>query len=329
MTLEARLLEAPADRGGTAAMLADVRAGLLDRAPGRQRTLPSKYFYDHRGSQLFDEITRLPEYYLTRAERTLLTTWTPRWIGELAPGALVELGAGSADKTRTILAAMHAARSDIVYVAVDVSAAFLDETAARVRDDYPCLRVVPVVADFMEGFRVPRTLPRPVLLAFLGSTIGNLEDEAAVSLLSRLRRGMAPVDRLLLGADLVKERAVIEAAYNDPRGVTAAFNRNMFYVLNHDLGADFEPEAYAHRAFFDSRRGRIEMHLVAMADQRVNLPDAGTVHIRRGESIRTEISNKYTRDRLTRILAAAGLEVSKWATDAGGGYALLLASPRS
>jgi L-histidine Nalpha-methyltransferase len=309
-------------------MLADVREGLLDRAPGRQRTLPSKYFYDHRGSQLFDEITLLPEYYLTRAERALLTTWMPGWMGELAPGSLVELGAGSADKTRTILAAMYAARSDIAYVAVDVSAAFLDETAGRVRHAYPYLRVVPVVADFMEGFRVPRVLPRPVLLAFLGSTIGNLEDDAAVSLFSRLRRGMAPVDRLLLGADLVKGKGVIEAAYNDAAGVTAAFNRNMFYVLNQELGADFEPEAFAHRAFFDSRRGRIEMHLVATADQRVTIPGAGVVYIRRGESIRTEISNKYTRERLTRILCAAGLEVTGWETDAGAGYALLLASPR-
>jgi L-histidine Nalpha-methyltransferase len=328
VTLEARVLETPADRNGTAAMLADVRDGLIDRTWGWQRTLPSKYFYDHRGSRLFDEITRLPEYYLTRTERALLTALMPGWMSELRPGSLVELGAGSADKTRTILSSMRAARSDVVYVPVDVSAAFLDETAGDLRREYPGLRVVPVVADFMEGFRVPRALPRPTLFALLGSTIGNLEDGAAVSLLDRMRQSMAPVDRLLLGADLVKGKATIEAAYNDAEGVTAAFNRNMFYVLNHELGANFDPEAFSHLAFFDSHRGRIEMHLVATADQRVTLPGLGDALIRRGESIRTEISNKYTRERLTGIFAAAGLDVTAWKTDPSGGYALLLASPQ-
>jgi L-histidine N-alpha-methyltransferase len=328
VTLEARLLETPADRNGTAAMLADVRNGLVDRTSGWQRTLPSKYFYDHRGSRLFDEITRLPEYYLTRTERALLTALMPSWMCELRPGSLIELGAGSADKTRTILSAMRAARSDVVYVPVDVSAAFLDETAASLRRDYPGLRVVPVVADFVDHLRVPRALPRPTLFALLGSTIGNLEDGAAASLLDRMRRTMAPVDRLLLGADLVKGKAIIEAAYNDPAGVTAAFNRNMFYVLNHEIGADFRPEEFSHLAYFDSRRGRIEMHLVATSDQQVTFPGLGEVLIRRGESIRTEISNKYTRERLTGIFAAAGLDVTVWKTDPSGGYALLLASPR-
>jgi L-histidine N-alpha-methyltransferase len=308
-------------------MLADVRAGLVDREPGAQRELPPKYFYDHHGSRLFEAITRLPEYYLTRTERLLLSTRMPKWMAVLRPGALVELGAGNADKTRTILDAMRAARADVVYVPVDVSAAFLDETAESLRREYPDLTVEPVVADFATGLRLPRSLPRPILYAFLGSTIGNLEDAEATELLTRLRRGMAPADRLLLGADLVKDVAVIEAAYNDANGVTAEFNRNMLRVLNHELGANFDSTAFAHRAFFSDRAGRIEMHLVAIEDQTVTIPGVGRLTVPAGDSIRTEISNKYTPRRLTRILAAAGLRAVTWETDDAGGYALLLAAP--
>jgi L-histidine Nalpha-methyltransferase len=314
-------------RRGDAAMIADVRAGLVDRAPGEQRELPPKYFYDHHGSRLFEAITRLPEYYLTRTERLLLSTRMPKWMARLRPGALVELGAGNADKTRTILDAMRAARPDVVYVPVDVSAAFLEETAASLRREYPDLTVEPVVADFANGLRLPRTLPRPILYAFLGSTIGNLEDAEATELLTRLRRGMALGDRLLLGADLVKDVAVIEAAYNDANGVTADFNRNMLRVLNHELGANFDSTAFAHRAFFSDRAGRIEMHLVAIEDQTVTIPGVGRLTVPAGDSIRTEISNKYTPRRLTRILAAAGLRAATWETDDAGGYALLLAAP--
>jgi L-histidine Nalpha-methyltransferase len=316
-------------RRGDAAMLADVRTGLVNRDANGQRELPPKYFYDHRGSQLFEEITRLPEYYLTRTERVLLAAWMPPWMGRLRPGALVELGAGNADKTRTILNAMRAARSGVAYVPVDVSAAFLEETAVGLRRDYPDLRILPVVADFAAGLRLPPRLPRPILYAFLGSTIGNLNDAEAARLLARLRRGMTPRDRLLLGADLIKSPAVIEAAYNDSQGVTAAFNRNMLRVLNHELGADFDPSAFAHRAFFNSRAGRIEMHLVANADQEVAIPGLGRISVPAGDSIRTEISNKYTPERLVRILASAGLAVAAGQTDDAGGYALLLAAPRS
>jgi L-histidine Nalpha-methyltransferase len=314
-------------RRGDAAMLADVRRGLVEPPPGAQRELPPKYFYDHRGSELFEQITRLPEYYLTRTERALLASRMPRWMRSLRPGALVELGAGNADKTRAILDAMRAARRGVVYVPVDVSATFLDETAARLRRAYPDLDIVPVVTDFAAGVRVPPALPRPVLYAFLGSTIGNFADAEAHQLLERLRRGMSRSDRLLLGADLVKDPAVIERAYNDSRGVTAAFNRNMLRVLNHELGADFDVDAFAHRAFFAEEAGRIEMHLVATADQEVAIPGLGPLTIPRGESIRTEISNKYTRPRLERILRDAGFRMAAWETDDAGGYALLLAAP--
>jgi L-histidine N-alpha-methyltransferase len=315
------------------AMLADVRHGLAQA----QKELPPKYFYDRRGSELFEEITRLDEYYLTRTERALLARVAPRLARTLRPRALVELGAGSAEKTRVILDAMRAVRASVVdgvpltYVPVDVSAAFLADTAARLGAIYPGLRVVPVVADLSDeetaGGFAPRALAHPVLVAFLGSTIGNFDDDAAVRLLRRVRAGMAPVDRLLLGADLVKDVAVIEAAYNDRLGVTAAFNRNMLHVVNDELGATFAPDAFAHSAFFNAAEGRIEMHLVATTDQCVVIPGLGRVAIRRGESIRTEVSNKYDRPRLARLLGAAGFEIVTWETDPAGGYALLTAAP--
>jgi L-histidine N-alpha-methyltransferase len=322
-----------ADAVGESVMLADVRDGLARP----QKELPPKYFYDRRGSELFEEITRLDEYYLTRTERALLARVAPRLARALRPRALVELGAGSAEKTRVILDAMRADRapladeSPLTYVPVDVSAAFLAETAARLGAIYPGLRVVPVVADLSDddgaAALAPRALAHPVLVAFLGSTIGNFDDAAAVRLLRRVRAGMAPVDRLLLGADLLKDVAVIEAAYNDRLGVTAAFNRNMLHVVNDELGATFVPDAYQHSAFFNAAEGRIEMHLVARADQCVVIPGVGSVAIRRGESIRTEVSNKYDRARLTRMLRAADFELVTWETDPLDGYALLTAAP--
>lgn len=317
-----------APRQAEAAMLADVRLGLAKP----QKELPPKYFYDQRGSQLFEEITRLPEYYLTRTERALLARAMPAFAAAARPATLVELGAGSADKTRIVLDAMRAERpgDSLVYVPVDVSAAFLAETADRVRAAYPGLGVIPVVADITDdagALRAPRGVPRPVMVAFLGSTIGNLEDDEAVRLMRRVRAGMRGSDRLLLGADLRKDPAVIEAAYNDAQGVTAEFNRNMLRVLDRELGATFDPHAFAHRAFFDAEAGRIEMHLISMADQCVSIPGIGSVFFPRGDSIRTEISNKYDRARLTGILAAADLEIARWETDAAQGYALVLACP--
>jgi L-histidine Nalpha-methyltransferase len=308
------------------AMLSDVKSGIIDRGVDGQRTLPAKYFYDHRGSELFEQITRLPEYYLTRTERALLAVRMPEWTRQMRPRALVELGAGNADKTRTILDAMRRSAVGIVYVPVDVSATFLDETARRLRDDYPDVQIRPLVADFATGARISPPLPRPILSAFLGSTIGNLADDEATRMFGWLRETMDSDDRLLLGADLVKDPALIEAAYNDSRGITAAFNRNMLVVLNRELGADFDPRAFAHRAFFDARAGRIEMHLVATSDQIVRIPGLPTAVVPRGDSIRTEISNKYTRERLSDILESAGLEIATWETDDAGGYALVLAA---
>jgi len=304
-------------------MLADVAAGLS----GSQKELPPKYFYDHRGSKLFEEITRLPEYYLTRAERALLEQWMPHLIRSLGSRTLVELGAGSAEKSRIILNAMRTAGTAEVYVPIDVSAAFLRETADQIRAEYPGLTVTPGVADISEELNVPRGLASPVLHAFLGSTIGNFHSEAAIKLLRRIRSIMWAGDRFLMGADLRKDVGLIEAAYNDSQGVTAEFNRNMLRVLNHELGADFDLSRFVHRAFYNRDAHRIEMHLISTGPQIVNLPGIGPIKFVAGESIRTEISCKYDIPSLASLFSTAGLRLESWKTDPERRFALVVAKP--
>jgi L-histidine N-alpha-methyltransferase len=298
-----------------------VRAGLAARPP----ELPPKYFYDARGSRLFEEITRLPEYYLTRAERAILAGWAPRRVPELGVRTFVELGPGSAEKARLLLDAMDARAT---YVPIDVSAAALETTARELRRSHPGLRVEPVAADFTAELALPRDLPRPALFAFLGSTIGNFTPPRAVALLRRMAAAMGPRDRFLLGADLKKDRARLEAAYNDARGVTAEFNRNMLRVLNRELGADFDPDGFAHRAVYDDAEGRIEMYLVATRDQTVTIPEIGTYRFRPGDAIRTEVSYKYDRRTVETLLEEAGYALEEWTTDPEQEFALALARRR-
>jgi L-histidine N-alpha-methyltransferase len=307
---------------GHAGSLAEIRAGLSLA----QKELPPKFFYDERGSHLFEEITRLPEYYLTRTERALLEAWIPPWLETLRPRSVVELGAGSGRKTRIILEAMLE-RGGGLYVPVDISEEFLESTAAALRAEYPALEVAPLVADIGGAMRLPRDLPAPVLFAFLGSTIGNFAPAAARALLQRVRAAMRRGDRFLLGADLRKDPAVVEAAYNDSRGVTAEFNRNMLHVLNAEFGADFDVDAFRHHAVYDTERHCIEMRLVSDRDQRVRVPGAGDFDLRGGEWIRTEISCKHDRGSIEAMLGDAGMEVAEWATDPAGRYALVLAAP--
>jgi len=304
-------------------MRTEVRAGLARP----QKTLSSKYFYDEKGSRLFERITRLPEYYLTRAEQALLDEHISAWEEEMRPQALVELGAGNAEKTRTVINAMLAASGGAVYVPVDVSEELLHETAARLEREYPALRVTPAVSDISREFKLP-PVPHPVLHAFLGSTIGNFTEEEATQLLVRIAGAMDAGDRLLLGADLSeKPPPVIEAAYNDPEGVTAEFNLNILAVINRELGADFRLQDFRHRAVWVPERSRIEMHLVAQRDLIVRIPGEDPVRFREGETVRTEISGKFDRPALDRMLAAARLEVARWAVHREACYALLLARP--
>jgi L-histidine Nalpha-methyltransferase len=304
-------------------MLADVAEGLS--LP--QKELSPKYFYDQRGSELFEAITRLPEYYPTRTERALLEGWMPELMAQLGTRTLIELGAGNAEKSRIILDAMRATGLAELYVPIDVSATFLSQTATQIRREYPGLAVEPAVADIAEELNLPRRMPRPALFAFLGSTIGNFYPPAAIRLLRRVRAAMEPGDRFLMGVDLRKDIARIEAAYNDSRGITAEFNRNMLLVLNHELGADFDARAFEHRAFYDTVAHRIEMHLVSTRDQTVTIPGIEPVRFAKGESIRTEISTKYDRETVASLFAAAGLRIEAWPTDPTTPFGLVVGAP--
>lgn len=298
----------------------DVRAGLL-HVP---RSLPPIYFYDERGSALFDEITRLDEYYLTRAERALLEQHGREIIARTSPCTLVELGAGSASKTEILLSALVARGGGRVYVPVDVSGAYLEQAASRLRERFPSLGVHPVAADYLAPFALPPH-PAPTLHAFLGSTIGNFEPQEAVRFLRMVRDRMTARDHFLLGADLRKDTAILERAYNDARGVTAAFNRNALRVLNATLQSDFDPDAFAHRAVYNRSMHRIEMYLAPATDQRVHVPGVGTVELPAGEPILTEVSYKYDRDAIDSLLTGSGMSLVEWLTDPDERFALALA----
>jgi L-histidine Nalpha-methyltransferase len=301
-------------------MVRDVRQGLTTSP----KQLSPKYFYDERGSELFEEITQLPEYYLTRAERALLE----QRIGEIVRGAnpcsLVELGAGSATKTHIILDQMIANGCAECYVPVDVSKDFLEATAIQLRADYPDVRITPVVSDITEPFALP-PVASPTLVAFLGSTIGNFSREQAIQLLSHMSRAMCATDRFLLGADLIKHPDIINRAYNDSRGVTAAFNLNVLNRLNRELNANFPIGEFDHRAFYNSEQHRVEMHLIARRSLKVVIPEIGEISFEKGESIRTELSYKYDRPMLKGILSAAGMAIEQWMPADDGSFVLALA----
>jgi L-histidine Nalpha-methyltransferase len=291
-----------------------------------QKELSPKYFYDARGSALFDHITRLDEYYLTRIECALLGSFAAPWISEFGARSLVELGPGSADKARLLLDALPAPST--VYVPVDISTTYLNEIGATLAAEYPGLTVRAVRADISRELGLPAGLPEPRAVAFLGSTIGNFYPDEAVALLRRLAAVLEPTDRLLLGVDLRKERAILEHAYNDSQGVTCEFNLNVLRVLNRELGTDFDLAAYEHRATWNDAAGRIEMQLVARTAQRVHVPACGTVEIEAGEAIRTEISTKYDRATIEGFFDEAGLALEEWVTDDREWFALVVGRQR-
>lgn len=303
-------------------MLRDVRDGLS----AHPRQLPPKYFYDERGSRLFDEITRLAEYYPTRAERALLEQCASTIIGIALPATLIELGSGSSDKTRLLLDEMlRRSPANATYIPVDVSADFLESSAVQLRAEYPSLRTHPVATDFATHFALPPH-PSPALHAFLGSTIGNFTPDVAVELVSGVRERMASTDFFLLGVDLRKNPQTIERAYNDSQGVTARFNKNMLNVINERLGSDFDASMFDHNAVYNTNEHRIEMRLISRADQEVNIPDIGSISLGDGEGIVTELSYKYDRDLANELLKQSGLSLREWFTDDHGMFALALAS---
>jgi L-histidine Nalpha-methyltransferase len=303
-------------------MLADVRAGLA--LP--QKELSPTWFYDEHGSRLFEEITRLPEYYLTRAEHALLELHAATIATSVSPATVAELGAGAARKSRILIDAALRLQDELTYIPVDVSGATLAAAAQELRGEFAGLHVRPLVADVRTGVALPDH-PRPLLYAFLGSTLGNFTAAAAADLLSVMRSALSGGGRLLLGVDLAKDPGVVHAAYNDSRGVTAAFNLNLLRVLNRELGAGFDLSAFEHRAFYDERLCRVEMHLVSTVQQAVFVPGAGTFRFAAGETIRTEISTKYERSAVERLLRAAGLRLDRWISDDRDWFALVLAAP--
>ncbi|MEU9319946.1 L-histidine N(alpha)-methyltransferase [Streptomyces sp. NPDC048295] len=302
-----------------AALRADVLHGLT-RSP---KTLPPKWFYDAHGSVLFEEITRLPEYYPTRAEREILIDRADEIARVSGARTLVELGSGSSEKTRHLLDALPALHS---YVPVDVSESALRGAAEALLAQRPELSVHALIADFTGGLALPGT-PGPRLVAFLGGTIGNLlPDERAVFLKS-VRSLLSPGDALLLGTDLVKEEKVLVAAYDDAAGVTAEFNRNVLRVVNRELGADFDPAGFDHVALWDPEHEWIEMRLRARRAHTVKIPDLDlVVSFEAGEELRTEVSAKFRQEGVRAELGSAGLRLDQWWTDSGGRFALSLAT---
>jgi L-histidine Nalpha-methyltransferase len=302
---------------------ADARAGLT----ASPKSLPPKWFYDERGSELFDKITLLDEYYPTRAEREILAAAAGQIAAATRARTLVELGSGSADKTRLLLDALRDTGTLGQYVPVDVSEAALGTASRRVLDGYPGLAVHAVVSDFEEHLGLPDGGGQR-LVAFLGGTIGNLLPGQRAEFLRSIRARLDDGDALLLGTDLVKDPAVLVAAYDDPAGVTAAFNKNILLVLNSELDADFDPDAFDHVARWDPAAEWIEMRLRSAEDQQVGLPAIGlTVQFSAGEEMRTEVSAKFRREGVQAELAAAGLAMQSWWTDEEGRFGLSLSVP--
>jgi len=310
-------------RSARSELIADVQAGLSVHP----RTLPPRWFYDERGSQLFDRITELPEYYQTRTETQILHACAATIAGAVRPESLVELGAGSCAKTRILLDAARAEGSITTFVPFDVSDAALSHAAHGLLDDYPWLCVYGLVGDFATHLSyIPRLGRR--LVAFLGSTIGNLDGGERRRFLADVRGLLAPGDAFLIGLDLVKDRDQLVAAYDDNAGVTADFNRNVLRVINRELEATFDVEAFEHVAVWNDAEARIEMHLRASRDMAVEVPGAEMrVDFAAGETLRTEISCKFTRETGEAMLADAAMRVVQWHTDPEGRFALALALP--
>lgn len=296
-----------------------VRDGLI----GPVKTLPFQYFYDEVGSALFEQICRLPEYYLTRVEDAILRDHAVSMTGGWPePPVMLELGSGSAEKTRRLIAAALARYGGLHYVAIDVSASAVEASARQLVRAFPTLRVTGFVGDYHESLAsIATRLRDPKLIVFLGSSLGNYEPGAAAALLGNVARVMGPADRFLLGTDMAKDASVLEPAYDDAQGVTARFNRNLLARINRELRADFALDRFRHRAVYRADLGRVEMLLVSLKDQTVRVPDARlVVPFAEGESIHTENSHKYTPEALRDLARRAGfVEEMAWA-DAQGWF---------
>jgi len=306
------------------ALRADARAGLI----ASPKVLPSKWNYDERGSELFEKITQLDDYYPTRAERSILRARAGEIAATTGARTLIELGAGAADKTRLLLDALRARGTLASFVPVDVSEAALVEAARRVAEEYPGLSVTAVVSDFEQYLGLPRDHGGARLVGFLGSTIGNLLPGQRAAFMASLRSRLRPGDAFLLGTDLVKDPAVLVAAYDDAAGVSAAFSKNILSVLNASLGADFHLDAFGRVVVWDANHEWIEVRLRSLRDQVVTLPEIDlVVEFAQGEEMLTQVSAKFRREGIAAELAASGFAMRSWWTDDGGQFGLSLSAP--
>lgn len=306
-------------------IMRDVRAGLTRT----HKSIPSKYFYDSYGSQLFERITRTPEYYLTRTELSILDRFAAKIVEFLSDGGgdIVELGSGSTVKIRKLLDAAYSdGGGSLRYVSVDICGNCIQEVIEELPPLYPGLEVLGLRADFTSHLHM---LPRgKKLMAFFGSTIGNLSEGDSADFLKKVKSIMNPGDRLLIGMDMVKPLMVMEAAYNDSEGVTRRFNLNMLANLNRELKADFDLNDFQHLAFYNSERERIEMHLRAKRAVSARISDLSmAVTFRKGETIHTEICQKFSRQRVERIFSQAGFAIEKWFTDSKKWFSVVVVKP--
>ncbi len=291
---------------------------VFDGLSARPKRLPPRLFYDDQGSAIFEAITDLPEYYPTRTEQAILTDHADEIVTAVGgPITLIEFGSGSSRKTRVLIEAALARQETLEYIPIDISRAFLKESSETLLNEYPALTVTALAGEYFDAAEALPAAPGPRLILFLGSNIGNLTHEEATDFLTRIRRSMKSHDRLLIGTDMVKDRAILEAAYNDAQGVTAEFNCNVLERVNRELGGHFDLRQFRHHAPYDDAHQRIEMRLVSKVDQHVRVDDLDTEFgFDAGESIVTEWSQKYTRASFGQLTSSAGLEiVSDWADE--------------
>lgn len=302
----------------------EIKKEVLAGLTAGQKCLPSKYFYDSRGSALFEQICKLPEYYQTRSELSILEAAAGTLMQDMNEGNIIDLGSGANWKIRVLLDAVRGSLSAVRYVPVDVCAHALKAAAADLMARHPGLNVTCVIADLTGDFD-RFTLKGKKLFTFFGSTIGNFHEEQAAVFLEKIAKAMEKEDRdrLLLGMDLIKDKKILEAAYNDGQGVTAAFNLNILSFLNRELRTSFDPGAFDHLAFYNQDRRQVEMHLRANRDIRVPIECLDhEVRMKKGETILTEICRKYSRKAAEDMAAGAGLRISRWMTDAREWFAL-------
>lgn len=299
----------------------DIRNDVYTGLTSEPKKLSSRYFYDTRGSQLFENICLLPEYYQTRTELSILRKAASEIIGSSGYEDLIELGSGENLKVRTLIDAANA--GSIRYVPVDVSESALIEESIELLETYPDLSVTAILADFTRHLEhLPAEQKK--LITFFGSTIGNLDKEQSSEMLKQIARAMTPHDSFLIGIDMVKPLDILESAYNDSQGITSEFNKNILNVINRELNANFNPNDFAHLAFFNKEQKQIEMHLRANQPVTVRINNIELeVQFKSGETIRTEISRKFTRKSAEKMFSEAGMEVSRWFTDANEWFSLV------